>query len=164
MNSELTIRGEVFDLVEIRMDPNKYPRLKNLPPATAVSSIAEVIGGAVTYAGKQIPQEDIELMAASLLYELRQDHDGIGTANITVEEIGHCVRRALLGLGPEMYGINVVSLYKVICDYCLHEGRDAQVTANQRHSALRKAALKQSGVKAMLDSCAGAMVTQNKRK
>ena len=161
MNNELTPykpQEGPLDLVAVRLDSNKYPRLKNLPAPVGVSGLAQIIAAALAYAGKSPPEEDVRFMAGALHTELMQDYNGVGTANIALDEVQYCIRRATLGLGPEMYGINVSSLYKVVCDYCLHEGRQAQETANSRSQAQRRQALKSSPAGAMLESYAGRML------
>lgn len=163
MNNELTTYQEATDLVAIRMDGQKFPRIKALSPVDAVAGIAKVITGAMNYTGRQYEKDGVALMASGLYTELLQDYEGIGTANITLQEIQYCIRRAVLGLGPEMYGINVASLYKVICDYCTHEGRQAQESANNRHAQERKAALKSSAVGVMLDVYAGKLLNTIKK-
>lgn len=155
MSNELTTYQEVTDLVAIRMDGQKFPRLKNISPVDAVAGIAKVITGAMNYTGRQYEKDGITLIASGLYTELLQDYEGIGTANITLQEIQYCIRRAVLGLGPEMYGINVASLYKVICDYCTHEGRQAQESANNRTAQARKKALANSPAGIMLQSYIG---------
>lgn len=163
MSNELTTYNEAVDLVAVRMDSARFPRIKTIPATTAVTGMSQIIGATMAYSGKSLSTEDLERMAATLLNELLQDYDGIGTANITLHEINYCVRRAVLGLGPEMYGINVASLYKVICDYCLHEGRQAQESANNRNRQQRQAALKKSAVGAMLESYAGRTINTSKK-
>lgn len=166
-NNELSLYrpgDEQLDLVAIRMDSAKYPRIKSLPPAESVAGLAQIITGALAYSGRQVPEEDVRYMAASLHSELMQDYDGVGTANITIDEVRYCVRRATLGLGPEMYGINVASIYKVICDYCLNEGRQAQVTAYNRRRAEREKALKASAAGAMLQVYSGKLLNHTTTK
>lgn len=150
-----------LDLVAVRMDSVKYPRLKSIPPQASVAGLAKIVGAALAYTGRVLPEEDIQRMAVALHAELLQDYDGVGTANITLDELNYCVRRAVLGLGPEMYGINVASIYKVACDYCLHEGKQAQESANSRHAAERKKALAASSAGAMLTAYAGKMLNNN---
>lgn len=167
MNNELTPykpQDGPLDLVAVRMDSNKYPRLKNLPAPVGVSGLAQIIAAALAYAGKSLPEEDVRFMAGALHTELMQDYDGVGTANIALDEVQYCIRRATLGLGPEMYGINVSSLYKVVCDYCLHEGRLAQESANSKHAAQRQKALQQSAAGAMLTAYTGALLKQSSLK
>lgn len=166
MNNSLTAykpQDGPLDLVEVRMDSTKYPRIKNLPLSTSVTGIAQIIGSALAYTGRSVAEEDVRFMAAALHAELLQDHDGVGTANITLDELNYCVRRAVLGLGPEMYGINVASIYRIACDYCLNEGRQAQVSANNRRRAEREKALKASAAGAMLQSYSGALLTHTSK-
>lgn len=162
-NNSLTTyqqQDTALDLVAVRMDSAKYPRIKAIPAATSVTGIAKIIASALAYTGRQLAEQDVRFMAGSLLQELLQDYDGVGTANITLEELNYCVRRAVLGLGPEMYGINVASIYKIACDYCLNEGRQAQETANNRHRAQRVKALESSAAGAMLTTYAGKMLKE----
>ena len=156
MSNELTLyKDGPLNLVAIRLDSVKFPRIKNLPAQVGISGIAQVVTAALAYTGKSLPEEDVRFMAASIHTELMQDYDGVGTANITLEEVQYCIRRAVLGLGPEMYGINVSSIYKVICSYCLNEGRQAQETANSKTQAQRREALKSSAVGAMIQVYTG---------
>lgn len=166
MSNSLTTYQEngPLDLVAVRLDSQRFPRLKTLPVPAAVTGVAQIITGALAYTGRKLPEEDVRYMAQSLYGELIQDYDGIGTANITLEELRYCIRRAVLGLGPEMYGINVASLYKIACDYCTNEGRVAQESANNRHAAQRRKELKTSAAGAMLDSYAGQILLNTHTK
>lgn len=123
MSNSLTtyLENGPLDLVAVRLDSQRFPRLKALPVPAAVTGVAQIITGALAYTGRKLAEEDVRYMAQSLYGELIQDYDGIGTANITLEELRYCIRRAVLGLGPEMYGINVASIYKIACDYCTNE-------------------------------------------
>lgn len=165
MNNSLTpyIPQDGFlDLVAVRMDSKQFPRLVALQPKEAVAGLARIVGAALTYTGRTIPEDDITALASSLWSELMQDYDGIGTANISLAEVNYCVRRAVLGLGPEMYGINVSSLYKVICDYCLNEGHAAQQSAYFRKKKERQAALKASAAGALMTAAEGALLNNSK--
>ena len=143
-----------LDLVAVRLDPRAYPRLKNLPAEHAVAGLAQIITAALSYTGRQLDVDAVKVMAVALHTELLQDADGIGTANITLDELQWCVRRAVLGFGPELYGINVASLYKVASAYCLGEGRQAQEEANRRHALERKRVIAASPAGAVLDKYA----------
>lgn len=127
-----------LDLVAVRLDSKAYPRLKNLPEEHAIAGIAQIITAALSYTGRQLDVDAVKVMAVALRTELLQDADGIGTANITLDELQWCVRRAVLGFGPDLYGINVASLYKVASAYCTGEGRQAQQDANKRRTLERR--------------------------
>lgn len=148
-----------LDLVAVRMDPKAYPRLKNLPAEHAIAALARIITAALSYTGRQLDLEAVKVMAVALRTELLQDPDGIGTANITLEELQWCIRRAVLGYGPELYGINVASLYKVASAYCTGEGHQAQEDADKRHALERKQALAASPAGPVLDKYAQNMIT-----
>lgn len=156
-NSIVPFAPSAASLVDIRLNTRDYPRIKSLSYSNAVHDLGAVVAMAFNYTGREYTPESVALVAASLYNELMADDLGIGTANITIEEVGRAVKRAVLG-EVEMYGINVSSLYKVICNYATGEGHDAQVAANSRHKREREAALKASPAGAMLDSYAGRML------
>ena len=145
-------------LVDIRMDSQTYPRIKNLPQADAVHGLAAVVAMAFTYTGREYTPESVALVASALYSEILADDLGVGTGNITIEEVGRAVRRAVLG-EMEMYGINVSSLFKVVCNYALGEGHDAQVAAYNRRQKEKQAALKASAAGAMLQVYSGKLLT-----
>ena len=150
-------------LVDIRMDTQRYPRIKALPQPVAIDRLGAVVAMAFNYTGREYSPELIAAVASALYAELMADDLGVGTANITIEEAGRAVRRAVLG-ETEMYGINVSSLYKVICAYATGEGHDAQVTANNRHRKLREAQLKASAAGAMLQVYSGKLLNHTTTK
>lgn len=146
-------------LVDIRLDTQRYPRLKNIPQPAALQSLGAVVAMAFNYTGRAYDPDSIQMVATALYSELMADDFGVGTANITIEEIGRAVRRAVLG-ETEMYGINVSSLYRVICDYATGDGHAAQVAANNRHQKERQKALDASAAGAMLTTYAGKMLKE----
>lgn len=146
-----------LDLVAVRMDSKKYPRLKNLPAEYSVTGLAGIITAALSYTGRQLPADEINVMAVALRAELILDTDGVGTAFITLDELQYCIRRAVLGFGPELYGINVASLYKVACAYCTGEGKRAQDDANRLHARERKKAVEASPAGKIMDHYAQIM-------
>lgn len=156
-NSIVPYRPNTASLVDIRLNAQQYPRLKNIPQPQALSSIMSIIAMAFNYTGRGYDEDAITALASALYAELMADDFGVGTANISIEEIGRAVRRAVLG-ETEMYGINVSSLYKVICDYATGDGHAAQIAANNRHAAARRAALEKSPAGVMLQSYAGALL------
>ena len=144
-------------LVDIRMDSNRFPRVKNLPPQVAQARLQQVVALAYTYTGRPFDEARIRMVAAALYSELMEDKKGLGTGNITIEEVAHAVKDAILQSDGDSY-INIAFLYKAVCTYALGEGHDAQETANSRHRAIREARLKASAAGAMLDSYSGALI------
>lgn len=153
-----------LDLVEVRLDPVKYPRICRIPQETAVKRTEAIVTQALLYRGMPSETGNVSFIASQLVDLVLRDEYGLGMANITIEEIAYVIRRAALGRGPEMYGINITSLYNAIVDYCENEGHTVQQEANNRHHAERQKALKQSAVGVMLDSYAGRMLSKVKEK
>lgn len=162
--NEVTIYQQPQDvsLVDMRADSRRFPRLATLDQETAQHRLQGIVAMAYTYTGRQYQPADLTLVAHGLYTELMLDEDGVGTKNISVEEIGYAIRRAVLT--TEMYGINVVSLYKAVRAYCVGEGHDAQQQANERRAAERKAQLKATPAGAMLESYAGQILLNTHTK
>ena len=147
-----------LDLVAVRMEPEKFPRLTRYSQPSAVNLIAQVVAMAYTYTGRAYEYTDLRAVATGLHAELMRDPDGVGTKSITIDEIAHAVRAAVLG--DSMYGVNVASLYKAVRAYCVGEGHDAQEAANRRVAAKRQQLLQRSGAGAMLQSYTGEALKQ----
>lgn len=144
-------------LVDIRSDAKTYPRIKHLSIQQATARLQQVVAMAYTYTGRPAEGNRIEVVAAALYNELMEDKRGLGTANITVEEIGHAVKSAVLDAPDDMY-ISVASLYKAVCNYAAGEGNDAQQAAYKRIVDQRRKALAESPAGAMLETYAGRML------
>lgn len=162
--NEVTIyqQPQNVSIVDMRADSRRFPRLATIDQETAQHRLQGIVAMAYTYTGRQYQPADLTLVAHGLYTELMLDEDGVGTKNISVEEIGYAIRRAILS--TEMYGINVVSLYKAVRAYCVGEGHYAQQQANERRAAERKAQLKASAPGAMLESYAGQMLLNTHTK
>lgn len=162
--NEVTIYQQPQDvsLVDMRADSRRFPRLATIDQETAQHRLQSIVAMAYTYTGRQYQPADLTLVAHGLYTELMLDEDGVGTKNISVEEIGYAIRRTVLS--TEMYGINVVSLYKAVRAYCVGEGHYAQQQANERRAAERKAQLKATPAGAMLESYAGQILLNTHTK
>lgn len=145
-------------LVDIRMDPQRFPRLKSLSGQSAIARLEQVILMAYTYTGRPAPEDRCRAVALALYNELMQDKKRIGTANITIEEVGHAVKGAILDATEDVY-INIAFLYRAVCRYATGEGHDAQDAANKRHAAQRQALLDRSPLGTMLKAYTGRMLT-----
>lgn len=156
MSNDLTIYSgqQGVSLVDIRMDSAKYPRLKNLGVPAAINRLQQVVAMAYTYTGRPVDEGRVRMVATALYNELLEDKKGIGTGNITIEEIGHAVKSEILEADGDIY-INIAFLYRAVCKYALGEGHDAQETANSRRRAQREAQLKASAAWAMIQAYIG---------
>lgn len=163
MSAELTpyTAPQGVTLVDIRMDSNRFPRVKNLTGQSALVRLEQVVLMAYTYTGRPAPEDRCRMVAAALYSELMEDKKGIGTANITIEEVAHAVKTAILESDGDIY-INIAFLYKAVCNYALGEGHEAQESANNRRRAEREKALKATAAGAMLESYAGQLLTHTK--
>lgn len=165
MSAELTpyTAPHGVTLVDIRMDSNRFPRVKNLTGQSALVRLEQVVLMAYTYTGRPAPEDRCRMVAAALYSELMEDKKGIGTANITIEEVAHAVKTAILESDGDIY-INIAFLYKAVCNYALGEGHEAQESANNRRRAEREKALKASAPGAMLESYAGQILLNTHTK
>lgn len=164
MSAELTpyTAPQGVTLVDIRMDSTRFPRVKNLTGQSALARLEQVVLMAYTYTGRPAPEDRCRMVAAALYSELMEDKKGIGTANITIEEVAHAVKTAILESDGDIY-INIAFLYKAVCNYALGEGHEAQESANNRRRAEREKALKASAAGAMLQSYSGALLTHTSK-
>ena len=142
-------------LVDIRCDADRFPRLKNISCQSATARLQQVVAMAYTYTGRPAEPERFEMVAAALYNELMLDKRGLGTGNITIEEIGHAGKSAILD-GPDDLYIAVATLYKAVCAYAEGEGHEAQQAAYKRIVDQRRAALAAAPVGAMMQTYAGA--------
>lgn len=135
-------------LVEIRMDSERFPRLKNLNSQSATTRLQQVVAMAYVYTGRPAEETKIQMVAAALYSELIEDKKGLGTGNITIEEIGHAIKSEILSQ-DDMY-VSIATLYKAVCKYAEGEGHEAQQEAYNRKVAERKKLLDKSPVGVML--------------
>lgn len=149
-------------VIQMRLNPTQYPRIKNMPYQDAVKQLAGVVGTAFMYTGRSSNEQDIAFIATNLYNEIMMDEENIGMRNISIAEIGRCVKRSVLGQGKEMFGISVASLYAIVADYCKGEGHLACKEIERMDWEQRQKALKSSSVGVLLDVAAGAMVKQAK--
>ena len=148
------------DLVEVRANSAKFPRLWQIPREQAVAQLTPCILQAFMYRGQNADGTLVEFTAGNLIDELLADADGVGLRGLTLYEITRCVKRAVLGQsGRELYGVNVSSLYATLVDYAKGEGHQADVKALQ--AAKRETC---RPVQALLDSYTGAMLKNIKSR
>lgn len=159
--NEVMVSGSV-SLVQIRLDQKNYPRIKNMPYQQVIKDLAGVVGTAFMYTGRYANEQDVAFIATNLYQELMSDEQGLGTSNISIAEIGRCIKRSVLGQGKEMFGISVASLYTIIADYCKGEGHIACKEIEKMSQDQRMQELKQSAVGALIDAAADQMVKLHK--
>lgn len=118
------------DLVEVRRDPQKYPRISATPLAEAVAQMTPIVYGAALYRGQEMGAAQVRFIANALISEILADTK-FGLRSLSWLEIGMVIRNAVLGGAKEMYGVSVATLYSALVDYAKTEGHDAQTKAYQ---------------------------------
>lgn len=157
MNNELTTIDNKVSLVDVRLHPETYPRICNLPLEQVVMQMTVLVTKAFMYRGQQADEENIKFISASLVDELLMD-DIYGAKFLTMHEISFIIKRAVLE--SEMFGVTVASLYKVISQYCKGEGRNNDLKAKMIVQAKRRSDLMESPISTMIQSYAG-QLTRN---
>lgn len=152
MSNEITVYNAPagVSLVDIRMDSTAYPRIKSLNAQCAVARLQSVVAMAYVYTGRPAEESKIQMVAAALYGELLEDKRHLGVGNITIEEIAHAVKDAILSADGDVY-INIAFLYKAICAYAEGEGHDAQEEAYRRARKQSQERLAASSVGTMLE-------------
>ena len=125
-NNSLVTYDPKVDLVEVRSNEVKFPRIGKTEPAQAYILMKEIIIDAYMYRGQMADEEMVNFTAANLVAELTDPHNGYGMQNLSWYEIARAIKRSLLGMGKEMYGISVASLYNACLEYTKGEGHDAE--------------------------------------
>lgn len=130
MNGTLAIYNPKVDLVEIRRDPKKYPRISATPLNEAVTQMTPIVYGAALYRGQEMGAAQVRFIANALVAEILADTK-FGLRSLSWMEIGMVIRNAVLGGAKEMYGVSVATLYAALVDYAKTEGHDAEKRASQ---------------------------------
>ena len=131
MNNEITTtNGQLMtpasnqvSLLEMRMDENRFPRIGKYTREQAVFEMSKIVSQAFLYKGQAADSKNIQFISCALVDELQSDLDGLGTKNISFEEISRIVKRAILT--DDMF-LSVSSFYKVIMTYIKGEGHQLQ--------------------------------------
>lgn len=133
MNNELVIQSRTNEvsLVDIRRQPERFPRLNTVSRSEATIRMQSIIHMASMYMGAGLDKDSITFMAQALITELLDDQK-YGAKYISFEEISRAVKKGVLRQGKEMYGLNVSSLYACIIDYIKTEGHEADKVAKQK--------------------------------
>lgn len=124
----LAVYNEQVDLVEVRRDSVKFPRISSTPKPQAVRKMAGIVYAAFLYRGQEIVPEKVKFIATALVDEILADPH-FGLHSLSWLEIGMVVRRSVLGGAKELYGVSVASLYSALVEYAKTEGHEASKMA-----------------------------------
>lgn len=163
METGMIKRGSgAVSLMEIRLHPERYPRLKDIPEEQAVTALKQIVVTATMYRGQEIDESKADFTARTLRTELMEETQ-YGAQFVTLEEIRRAVKKAVLE-DADLYGINVASLYKVILNYVKGEGHAADNSAHEYVKAQRRAIAQGRAADTMLQVYAGKLNNNFKTK
>ena len=100
------------DFVEVRTNEQQFPRLRNIAPEAAFPQVKAMVVGAAILRGAVMADSVIDLTAEAFLQEVRQDFP-----NLTLPELGKAIRNGCFEKSGQVYGLNAVSLYKMVQGY-----------------------------------------------
>ena len=100
------------DFVEVRTNEQQFPRLRNIAPEAAFPQVKAMVVGAAILRGAVMADSVIDLTAEAFLQEVRQDFP-----NLTLPELGKAIRNGCFEKYGQVYGLNAVSLYKMVQGY-----------------------------------------------
>lgn len=115
-------------LVEIRRQPERFPRLNRVSFQEAMVRMNAVIHMAAMYKRNDLKPDEISFMSHALLTELL-DEQKYGAKYLSFEEIARVIKRAILE--QDIY-LSTASLYRVIIEYIKSEGHEADRQAKQK--------------------------------
>ena len=147
-------------LLEMRQNPQMFPRLKSIPREQAVFGMSKIVSQAFLYRGQAADPTNIQFISSALVTELMND-DKYGASCLSLAEIQVVVKRAVLG-GSEMFGISVATLYKVIMDFVKGEGHLNQQKVDEMRKQAEERQLRDSVVAPMLQAYTGEFLRNHK--
>lgn len=110
-------------LLEMRADPQRFPRLCRIPREEAIPQVVKIVAQAFLYRGQAADPTNIQFIASTLVDELMEDRV-YGARYISMAEMQAVIKRAVLD--SDMFGVSVASLYKVVMEYVKGEGHANQ--------------------------------------
>ncbi len=126
--ADLALYSGKVDLVEVRRDKTKYPRVSETQFPVAVDKMQRLVFAAFLYRGQEASPTTMRFIADALVREINADIH-FGLRHISWYEVGMVIRRAGLGGAREMYGVSVATLYAALVDYAKNEGHTASSDA-----------------------------------
>lgn len=147
-----------YDLVEVRSNPTRFPRIGTTPQGTAQIFMREVVITALMIKGLSLDNSAVDFIAANLLSEVMADDHRLGLRELSWYEAGRAVRKA--ATSGDMYGVSVATIFEAFVDYARGEGHEADLIYQTRKKAERAEARKE--VDAFIDKAAAEMYRRAK--
>ena len=120
-NNKLATYDAHTDLVMARL---RSPKVKDTDEPVAEKHLVTLIDAACMAKGVNMQKEAMDLTAAMLLRQMREDRI---TADLTWEEVSKAIQEGTFGKYGEVYGINAVSLYDMVWGYVESQERAALI-------------------------------------
>lgn len=124
-----TYNGKV-NLVEVRSNPDKYPRFITTPKSEAIEHMTRYVLAACLYRAQEMHEDTLRFTATALVNEIISE-DRYGMRALSWYEIGRAIRNAVLGDGREIRVVCVSSIYTALLDYVKNEGSVADSKAHE---------------------------------
>lgn len=141
-------------LLEMRADPQRFPRIRTLSREQVVAGMVKIVYQAVLYSGRTADPNTIQFTASALVDELLAADNG--AKYLSLAEIQAVVKRAVLN--TDMF-VSVSSLYRVIAEYLKGEGsKNQSQVENDRRSKPNTPGM------AMLQAATGDFIRNHKIK
>lgn len=126
--ANLALFNPGIDLVQIRLHPEKFPRVGTTSEDVAVAKMTPLVYGAFLYRGTDVSSETVSFIATALVREINNDRK-YGLRELSWLEVGMVIRNAVLGGGRELFGVSVSTLYTALLEYAKNEGHQAFLLA-----------------------------------
>lgn len=117
-SNDLTLYQRGTDWVQVRLNPDQFPRLKNITTDYGTDRIRQMAYAACVLRGVKAEEVQLDLTAAALWDEIRADFP-----ELTMDEVGLAIKNGTYEKYGDVYGINAVSLYKMVAAYVGSEER-----------------------------------------
>lgn len=105
-------------MVSVRMDEATHPRISTLAPAVLSERLHDMVIAAAMLRGQSLGDDQIAAISGFLADEIRAEFP-----QLTLAEIGKAIKDGIFEKYGEVYGINAVSLFRMVRGYVESEER-----------------------------------------
>lgn len=150
-------------LLEMRANPERFPRLYTIPREQAVFEMSKIVTQAFLYRGQAADPTNIQFISSTLVQEIIENNP-YGAASLSFAEIQVIVKRAIFKGQDEVFNISVASLYKVLADFAKGEGTLNQRKVEEMRRMEEYRQIRDSVIAPMLKAYTGEFLKNNKIK
>lgn len=135
-NKALTLCPRGTDLVAARENERNF--LKAIPEEAGVGKLMDFVVGACILRGTEQQEVGMALTASALWDQLRKDYP-----NLTIQEVGHAIKNGCYEKYGDVYGINAVSLYKMVEGYVHSEEAERIIRRKEEQKRIDREKVRQ---------------------